>query len=379
MPSFKKIFILLYFSSIIIFLAHLLLTKTAVYGDGRFYYSYLPTYLLDQTLNFTKAYKYLDITYFSSIIGPANIYPIGTAIIWTIPFVVANTILIFFDGATGYGQIYEIFIGIWNITLVFIGLIFLRRSLLRFFSEDISNITCIALFTTTNLLFYGAIDVINSHSASFFLASVFLYLFTDKKGVANSVKIGVVIGFLGLVRSQDYLFLLLPALEVLKNRKYILNFFIIVLASAIFSIPQFFLWNVYFGDFLTNPYLKVQTFDFLNPHILGVFFNKDSGVIWTPIIFVSLVGLVNYFRKNSYMASYSLILIFAEIYTIASWYYWWQGASYSARMLVSSLPFLAIGLANFLEFKQITKIKVLLVIFFSIFNAFGIILFLVTH
>src|SRR6185295_7256957 len=150
MTMYKKAFIFLYLAAIFIFITHLLITKTAVYGDGRYYYSYLPSIILDQSLNFNKAFAHLGIS------DTFNIYPIGPAIFWSIPFTLINIISIPFNQASGYGAFYDIGIGIWDITLVFIGILLLRKALLRFFDEKVSDITVLTIFTSTNLLFYGA-------------------------------------------------------------------------------------------------------------------------------------------------------------------------------------------------------------------------------
>jgi len=366
----------LYFGAILIFIIHLIITKTAVYGDGRLYYSYLPTYLLDRTLDFTKTFEHFDITYFSSLQGPANIYPVGSAIVWAIPFLAANTVLIIFNAATGYGLLYEIFIGVWNISLVFFAIFILRKTLLKFFSESVSNLASIAIFTTTNLLFYGAVDVINSHSASFFFSSLFLYFFVQKRNLGNSLALGIIIGGLALIRSQDYLFLLFPILDFLRNKKNLMYSFITIFISFVIFIPQTILWHVYFGGWFTNPYLGVYTFDFLRPHILGVLFNSNSGMIWTPFLFVGIYGLFKYFRMRFYPAFYSIVFIFAQIYLIASWTIWWGGASFSTRMLVSSLPFFGIGIGSFLAYRISSKYHSFLILLFSAINAVLIILFL---
>jgi len=379
MVSDRKLFISLFIIAALIFLAHFLYTKTAVYGDGRFYYSYLPTFLLDHTLSFVKSFKHFGITSFSNLQGPANIYPIGPAIFWSIPFTIANLILIPFGKANGYRPLYDILIGLWNISFVIFGIYLLKKTLLKFFTQRTALLSSLAIFTATNLLFYGAVDVINSHSASFFFSALFLYLFVQKRNLLNSILLGITIGLLALVRSQDYLFLIFPVIDFLKNRKNLLFPIITILTAFTLFLPQVVLWHVYYGGLLTNPYLKVRSFDFLNPHLIGVFFNRDSGIVWTPIVFVCLYGLFGFLKKNFYVGFYSMLLIFMQVYLIASWSAWWEGASFSARMLVSSLPFLSIGLAYFLESKKIIKYDKWIVVLFSIGNAFLIILFLLTR
>src|SRR6185295_16371287 len=122
--------------------------------------------------------------------------------------------------------------------LVFIGILLLRKALLRFFDEKVSDITVLTIFTSTNLLFYGAFDVINSHSISFFLACCFLYFYTSKKIYASSVLMGLIIGGLALVRSQDYLFLIFPILDVIKDRKNLAYSMVSTIVAVLIFSPQ---------------------------------------------------------------------------------------------------------------------------------------------
>lgn len=367
----------LYVFAILLFLSHLYITKTAIYGDGRFYYSYLPSIIIDHSLNLSKSFTYFGITNTpQSLIGPGNIYPIGSAIVWTPPFIIAQIILLPFHLSNGFNLLYQILIGIWNISFVFMGLFLLFKTLLRFFDEKISLLATIGTFTSTNLFFYGSLDVINSHSASFFFSAALIYLFTSKRTILNAVLIGIAVGMLALIRSQDYLFIVFPFLDLLINKKIKYSSISIVFALIIF-FPQIFLWHSYWGSFFGNPYLKVQAFDFLHPQIIGVLFNKDSGIIWTPIVFISIFGLIKLYKKNKTLSAYSLFFILTQIYLISSWSVWWEGASYSARMLVSSLPFMGFGLAYILS--MLKKYKEIIITLFSILNFILIVIFLSTY
>src|SRR5260221_9930168 len=350
-------FLLLYLFAISIFFLHFIIVGTAVYGDGIYYYSYLPSFFSHHT--------------FHSIPWP-NPYSIGPALFWTIPYVLFHN---------------QIFIGIWNISFVFLGLFLLYKTLVNFFPAKTSFITIVALFLATNLLFYGAVDVINSHSASFFFSCLFLFLWLKKRSFLNSFFLGISLGLLTLIRTQDIVFIFLPLSTYIttpRNNVTIKQWSNIVLfffGTLIPLIPQFFLWRLQYGNLLKSPYLydPHHTFYFFHPHILGVLFNVTDGFfLWTPIAILALIGLYYFIKKHATVGIPMLIVVMAELFIIASWSIWWEGASYSARMMLSSLPLFAFGLASVFQKEGIKKALYLTSIFTGA-NILLIFVFLLKH
>ncbi|HEX8965969.1 MAG TPA: hypothetical protein VF820_06060, partial [Patescibacteria group bacterium] len=345
----KQLFLCLYVFSLIIFLAHFFIVGKAVYGDGRYYYSYLPSLLIEHTLNLTTAFKNIGINSFTTPIGlPANIYPVGPAIVWTIPYL--TSFLLFNHSA--YGLLHQVFVGIWNVSLVVLGLYFLYLSLCKFFDKATSFLAILTTFFTTNLFFYGTIDVINSHSSSFFFASLFLFLWFKKQTFVTSLFQGLSLGMLTLIRPQDGIFILLPIFSFLFFRKLQLkNLITIIISSAITFSLQMIYWHFAWGSWFHNPYLTVAHFNFFTPQILGVLFNKTSGLLlWTPLFAIGIGGTIALLKKYIFAIPFLLIFLI-ELYLISAWSIWWQGASYSGRMFISTLPLLSFGTAYLYEKK----------------------------
>lgn len=378
----RTILISLYIFAILVFISHFLIVGNSVYGDGKYYYSYLTTIIINNSLNFDESFRNLEIISFMTPLNyPANIYPIGPAIVWIIPFVSAHLLAIPFGINDGYNIIYQLFIGIWNISLVFIGLYLLYKSLITFFSKSNALLTIVTLFLSTNLLFYGAIDVINSHSSSFFAASSFLYLWLKNKNTKQIIILGLLLGLLALTRPQDTFFIIFPLSALIYyKRSFFLKFILIILIFTITLIPQFLLWKILWGSWYINPYLRVETFNFKSPNIIGVLFNSGNGLfLWTPITIICLIGILKFIRKHRNIGISFLALFLGELYIISSWSIWWQGTSYSGRMFISSLPILSFGLANFFSFIKSTKHKLSISLLFSLLNIILIIYFLLIN
>lgn len=380
--SINRILVLLWIVSICIFLLHFLHVGTAVYGDGRYYYSYLPTFLVQHTFDFTNSFSILGIPLLKSPTGLLiNPYSPGPAIVWAFPYLFFYTLFHLF-GLSETGVLLQIPVGMWNVSLVIIGFLFVYKSLRTVFSEKISLLSIVTIFTTTQLLFYGAVDVVNSHSSSFFFSSLLVYFWVTKKESIKYIWLwGICLGMLTLIRTQDTIFFLLPFIIFLfsKNKKY-LSLLVILMTSFLVFFTQLLLWKIYFGSFFSDPYVSGVGFDFLHPHIVEVLFNKTNGLfLWTPSILFALVGLVLFIKKQKRLAAISLSIIVLEIFVISSWKIWSEGASYSARGMVSALPLFAFGVGYIYENKWIYDYKYLLFFLFSALNVLLIVLFLLNH
>ena len=103
----------------------------------------------------------------------------------------------------------------------------------------------------------------------------------------------------------------------------------------------------------------------------------SSGLfLWTPLIILCVVGLFYFEKKNTTIGLPILILFLFELYAVASWSTWWQGASFSGRMFVSSLPVLAVGLGFLLSQKKIGRRMEILSLLLAVINPIVIIIFL---
>lgn len=373
----KRIFILLFVLSFTIFLVHFLIVGKAIYGDGRYYYSYLPAFLIQHTFNLSSAFEHTDIPVWAltPLHLPANIYPIGPALFWTIPYLLAFGFSFIFGYSNMFSVLFQIPIGAFVICLSTFGLWLLFKSLEKFFPPSIALLSVLTVFFTTNLLFYGSVDVLNSHPITFFLSCVFLFFWLKRPTLGNAIVIGVAYGLLMLVRPQEILFGILLASSILRKneKKYIFSF----ITAALIFLPQLLLWKVEWGSWYINPYLHAATFNFLKPELVGVLFNTQSGLfLWTPITLLAFIGLF-LFAKDYKVAIPMILLILLELYIISSWSIWWEGKSYSARMLISSLPFLSFGLAYIYEKIRSKTLLYSIPVFFGVLNVVLIFYFLV--
>lgn len=321
--------------------AHAMFLGQTVYGDGMYYFSWLRSLVLDMDIDFTNEYAHFGISQLTTPRGlPRNIYAIGPALLWSPGYLWIHSLV----KQDGYTFLYQFATGLMSVGYALTGLMLLYRVLRNFFTETASIATILTVALATNLLFYGAVDTVNSHALSFFAASLFLTALLDTSVRARFMLLGISLGLLTIVRIQNAVFGL-ALLPMILDRRIIHTLIAFVGLVAI----QFTFWGVLYGRFGTIPYLTLGL-GFSQPQIGAVLFSSQSGLIrWTPIVGLSIIGLLTR-RVIPHVFHMVLVGVFVmQLLIVSSWEIWWQGASYSGRMFVSSLPILALGLAAVLQ------------------------------
>ena len=353
---------------IIGFFSHALYLRKTVYGDGIFYFSWLHTVAIDKDIDFRNEYTHFGATQPKRKSGGyGNKYSIGPALLWAPLYMTLYTAL----RGNGWSFPYQIAVGFVSVLSALASFVFLIRILKH--SSAVSGLTILFIAGATNLLFYGSVDAVNSHALSFFAATVYIALLTSP--TIEWFAAGIVLGVLAAIRLQDMVFILLLLPHVRRIR-----WALLLSGFGMAFAPQLIAWYTLYGSFV-NPYLAGgETFNFLHPHILGVLFSPNNGLfLWTPIVAVGLLGLFLEYKKYwAYLAVFG-----SELFIVASWGTWWQGASVSGRMFVSSLPIIAIGLSLIIQriyrIRLIRSSLVLMAGALCVINALSIIYYLLIH
>lgn len=359
---------------IIGYTTHALFLKQTVYGDGAYYFSWLHTIFIDHDIHFSNEFIRFNLTQpFTKSGMPINKYAIGPSLLWA-PFYLWTHSIVRGDG---YTFPYQFVTGLVTVLYVITGLILLYRLLCTALKPSIAILTTILIAVATNLLFYGAIDTVNSHGLSFFAAVLFLTFLFQRQ----SFGVGIALALLALVRPQDTVFalLLLPYLQ----KK---NVFPVCISFLLFFSHQFLVWFAFTGNPFISPYFSGgEHYTLLTPHILPVLFSPNNGLLlYTPLFLIASIGYLRAWKKYESYRALSAIVLLVSLYLTASWSSWNQGASYSGRMFVGLLPLLAFPLAHLLTrmTNKIVTDKLLYLIFvlpLGGVNALLILYFLLTH
>jgi len=380
MKKISTFFIFLFITYSVIFFLHAGIVGKTVYGDGIFYFSWMRSLTFDLDVNMTNDYACFGVTNteqprgINGMIG--NKFSIGPALLWSPSYLTVKTII----GRNGCSFPYQLAVGFTSVLASLAGLLFLYRTLMRHYPQTVSVYSVAAIAFASNIVFYGAVDPANSHAVSFFAASVFITALYGSERI-SSFLVGLSFGLLLATRPQDILYclLLIPLYRQINLLKLLVGF-------VISFLPQLLAWQTLYGKFWISPYLiGSEGFDFLHPHILGVLFSPSYGLfLLTPIVAIGCFGMPIVFMKKRTLGIPAIIIIAFQLILIASWSTWWQGATYSGRMFIGTLPLIAFGLSEIFwlikkRFFQGVLVVRMVIISLGILNMLNIIRFLLTN
>lgn len=340
--------------------------------DVTYYYCYLPATFIKQDLGlkfvdenrdyYTMNHQYLPIP------APNGKYIIKTSMgmaIMYLPFFTAAHVFakVFGYEADGFSEPYQFMIQFSGLIYLLIGLYYLRRILLLYFSEKVVAITLFCIVFGTNLFYYGSVHGAMSHTHTFCLASIFIWYgikWLLKPNLKMTVIVGLTIGLIVLIRPVNILFVLffvlfgVTSLEGIKRRMLLFFRFkhyvllMQVLAILVF-LPQLLYWKHFTGHYFFNSYVG-ESFYFGNPHLAeGLFGFRKGWLLYSPIMIFSLIGMVILFKTKREFSFPVTILFLIYTYVILSWWCWWYGGAYGLRAMIDIYPFLIFGFAVFVN------------------------------
>ena len=198
--------------------------KNILESDAKGYYAYLPAVFIYDDLNFSffdeieKEKYYNDNLFYDyrAFVKGSYIskYYAGTAMAQLPFFLAAHTLTTFSNNdLDGYSKFYMIAVNLAALFWLFIGLVFLNRSLKSFqISDKISAVVLLAAVFGTNLFYYSISEPGMSHVYSFAFISMFFYYakqyFSTFRPV-NMLILAILLGFIVLIRPVNGLILFL--------------------------------------------------------------------------------------------------------------------------------------------------------------------------
>lgn len=360
--------------------------KGVIYYDVISYYAYLPAAFIhnDLTLSFLDAYKGDYKLLFWPLKTKDNKrvmkMSLGLSIMYApfffIAHIAANALGYIPDG---FSPPYKIALLIGALFYLSIGLLFLRKFLIKFYSENIIAITLTVLVAGTNLYYYSSFEGAMPHVFNFSLFALFLF-FTDKwherPNLKNSLAIGLISGLISVIRPTNIVIVLFFILyqcnsfsDIRTKFVFFIHHYKKIILIAVFSVavwaPQFAYWKIATGHWIYYSYQE-EGFYFLNPHIIdGLFGFRKGVIIYTPLMLLAFIGLFLLKRNSKFRLPVSVFIII-NTYIILSWWCWWYGGSLGNRAFIESYAIMAIPLAAFIKWmlkqKQILKFSLICIL-----------------
>ncbi len=329
-------------------------------ADGLGYYSYLPATFIYHDLSFSF-FNELHPKYYPPGYNPptrnflnefngikVDKYFPGVAVLCLPFFLIAHFLAHLFGySADGYSSIYQYAIGLAAIFYCWLGLLFLRKILLRFnFSATTIFMVIASLFLGTNLLYQTIYYSSASHVFLFFLITAAAYylilLFDDVRNKSALIKAMVLLALIIITRPQDILFLLLlplfgatlPKIKILfqlyiKEKQFWLTLFISVTIVSIVPV----LWYLQTGKLYLNPYTG-EHYYFNHPHFFDALFSFRKGwLLYTPMVGLSLFGLFKIPERRKALNVFLFLVL--VVFINSCWWSWTYGpTSYSQRPMI---------------------------------------------
>jgi hypothetical protein len=318
-------------------------------GDGLGYYSYLPAKFIynDKDLSFkwfnevhNKNYQYstfqnpednLLVQYGDRRI---NKYYQGLSFIW-MPFFFAGHLfaLISSSGADGFSTPYQLAMAIASLFYLLLGLIFLRRLIIRMTgNHSAGTLIPAAVFYGTWLFTYAISANTLSHAYSFSFLTMFLYyahrFFNEPGQRTRDLLLCVLMLVISvLIRPLTGLIVLtLPALVppgFFKNKIKLpalrVADWLIIILIFLALYHSLSITKTQTGSFFAYTYTN-ERFDFANARFFEALFSYHTGLfVYVPLILVSLAGI---FFLFPYRRLVLVVFFFSVLFLYSAWWYW---------------------------------------------------------
>jgi hypothetical protein len=239
-----------------------------------------------------------------------------------------------------------------------LGLYWLRRVLLVYFTDTITAFVLMLVALATNWLQYVAVDGAMSHVFIFPLYALVLLLsqrWYSQPHRTTALGIGAVVGLATISRPTELIMLFIPLLWLPvattdKRSKWQLvaqhRWHIVwaVLGGLIGIAPQLLYWRYSSGHWVFDVGSKWY---FLNPWWRVLVGFEKGWVIYTPVALFMLMGL--FLMKNQAFRRSVWVFCLLNLWIITAWADWRYGASYSCRALMQSYPVFALALGCCLQ------------------------------
>ncbi len=344
----------------------------------------------------------------------ANKYPIGSALLWFPFFLIGHIITLIANAiganipVNGYSKYYIYLVSFGSALYAFIGLILSYLIAKKFFRPTIALLATIGIWFASSLPVYMFLYPSMPHANSLFVVALFLFYWisirsTSPPKMLHWIFLGLLGGLTMLVRLENVVFLVLPEIDLLiifikyfknKNSLKIKQIIFCQSTYALFSIiafiPQMIVWKQVFGKFFLNPYTEFEKLvqlsliqkygglkiaeagvsqgsgilSFLkflgHPHLYDTLIGSSYGIFtWTPILFISILGLLISFRRKKTINLLLFLGIFLLVYVTSCLKK--GGMSFGDRYLIQGTVIYIFGLASLLSLFW-TKIKPIILV-----------------
>ena len=346
-------------------------------SDGFYYFAYLRSLAFDGDVEFSNDYKLLGLGDKPHLFVPTptgyaqSAWTIGPAFVWAPFFAAAHPIAgrLAAGGAdvstNGISYPYRQAVCIAGLVYALLGCWFMFRLTALFFNGRLAAAAVALGVTGSFMLWYIVKEPSMTHAPSMAGVAGFTWMWTATHGRRTRGQwalLGLIAGFITLIRWQNALFALLPAYEAMamliaagrhRNRANavttISNGLLFTACAVVGFLPQMLAWQAIYGSYLAVSPVGPQI-RWWDPQIVDILWSARNGLFsWSPILYLGAIGLVFFAIARPWIGVPALAAIAVMTYFNASVQDWWGSAGYGGRRFEGTLPLFVLGIAAFVH------------------------------
>lgn len=366
-----------------LFLLTLPLANPWVRGDGVGYYAYVRSLLIDHDLRFENDYLQANQSFVMAHVDAEgrllprfftktgyveNHFAVGPAILWAPVMITVHGVVLLANrlGAhiapDGYSRPYLMSMAMTTACYGFLSLYLAFRMARKYFGNPWAFLATISIWMASSLPIYMYFNPSWSHALSAFTVTLFLWYWDRTRETRTAGQwaiLGVLAGLMGNVYYPNAILLIFPALETamlirasrlgsrinVTVQNLALGFGVFLAAFLVSLLPTFVTRQIIYGSPFETGYPPVWGWSWSSPVLFKVLFSSDHGMFsWTPVLLLSVIGLVFLVRRDFLLGMGSLLTFLAYWYFIASYPDWDGISSFGNRFFVSLSPIFLLGL-----------------------------------
>ena len=347
-------------------------------SDGFYYFAYLRSLAFDRDVDFMNDYRMLGLGDKTYLFQPTktghaeSAWTIGPAIVWS-PFFAAGHLVatrlhasgrdVSTDGtsfpyrqAVCVGSLFYGLLGCW----------FAYRLTRRFFPAALAAPAVTLTIAGSFMVWYLVKEPSMTHAASMASVAGFTWMWAatrDRRTLGSWALLGLLAGFMALIRWQNILFALLPGLDALgllieagrsgdkDSRRTALAGSAVFLGCALVGfLPQMLAWHAIYGSFIARSPVGPQI-RWTDPHLGDILWSARNGLFSTaPILYLGAIGLIGFAFARPGVGMPLIASVAVMIYFNACIQDWWGSAGFGGRRFDGLIPLFCVGLAAFVDY-----------------------------
>jgi hypothetical protein len=347
-------------------------------SDGFYYYSYLRSLAFDRDVNFMNDYRLLGLGDKTHLFQPTrtghaeSAWTIGPAIVWS-PFFATGHVVASrlqakgLEVATdGTSYPYRQAVCVAGLFYGILGCWFAYRFALMFFPGRTAGAAVFVTVSGSFMAWYLVKEPSMTHAPSMAAVAAFAWLWAatrHERSLRIWAALGLLAGFMALIRWQNILFALLPGIDALVAlvhaarsgdraalRRTIIGSTAFLGCATIAFLPQMLAWQAMYGTLIARSPVGPQV-RWTDPHVIDILWSARNGLLSTaPVLYLGAIGLIAFAIARPAIGVPSLVTVAVMIYFNACIQDWWGSAGFGGRRFDGTIPFFALGLAAFVHY-----------------------------